>query len=473
MTSTCFSDPLLLSGNLYKFLTGEELAKVSLVNKASAKATEVDHLWERLCMNSNIYHLGKVDSWKQHYIQTFNWNHGRYQETSKICSLPSYIYAPSFRSPYRAIPTRTGIEIQLLETGNEIFLNAPGFMYNLSSYLKDMVFTSDYVFIKTNAEIQIYKRQTGDKLRAIPVTNPDWVTAFEETVACIDRTGVVRVWNITSGELLWEERFLNHRTLDRITFFFKFLNKTTLRLFRYDYQADRSIKSDLWDLDIETKSINEPNDFQVDANSSILKQQYAEIRKKKLTQNKIQQVKPPPSFSSQYDNVAFIYSLNEANAFWISGWTDVTACTSVFSNTRGFSFTRQGFSDIRILDKKYSLLYSKRLENLEVNKIIFTYDKMLIIATEMNSMKSQVITCDFNPQNHPQKAPDPIKDSNLAPTFIRQTMSSRFRSIALRINDIAKKVFTFLSYPFRKLAELSIYLLKGTVRVIQTFNRRI
>lgn len=476
-----------LTESLLPFLTGEELANISRVNKTSEKAAKVDLLWEKLCLNSIYDFYCRQPTWRQHYILKYNWSHGMYRETSKV--LDMYVtdfHSPLYGTAYGANPTQDGIKIHILENGREIFLKAPGFM-NRTRFLNKIIFSGGYAFIKTDSEIQIYQLKNGELVRAIPVTNPDWnygaVTSFNDTIASIDLGGVVRVWNITSGELLWEESFLNQPQIQRFTSDFKFINKTTIRwAWNSRSPLDQSVIFGYWDLDVEKKSINEggplnqPNDDQ----HSLLKNKYAEKRKNILEESLKSGSPirtPPPHFSSQYRDIETKYSLIQDNRYIFSEWFQLSASYTTFSSFKNIGY---GFSDIRILDKNNSVLFLKRFENLKVTNIMFTVDKMFIAAQEKMSPLSQkttIITCDFNPKNKPERHPEHISESNLTPTFldkIKPPIAPLVKTLLQRIVDFAIKMFMFITYPFRKAGELSLRLLKGTVRIIHSaFARRI
>lgn len=485
MTNAIFLSQKLLSETLFPFLSGEELANISSVNKASEKAAKVDLLWEKLCLNSTDNYYCWEDSWRKHFILHYNWNHGKYRETSKVLDINYYhIYVPRFRKAYGATSTDEGIKIQILETGKEIYLKAPGFTNQRDRFLHNLIITTRYSFIKTDSEIQIYQCKNGELLRAIPVTNPERnpcsLTTWKNSVASVDDGGILRIWNITSGELLLEERFLNKPLIKRNTVDLEFINKTTVRWFWYHLSQTGEKTRGTWDLDLERKSINEngPLDDPIDEQSSVLKKKYDGVRKNKLAQTlnvvPIKRENPNPFLPHR----AFLakYSLKGVYYFNESEWFNLRACVLHFYQKFDY-LDKICFSDVQILDEKNSLLFTKRFEKRDVRKIIFTADKMFIVMPETPgdhfSKKSTLITCDFNPNNKPEKHPEHIRESNFTPTFLKET-AVQPKTLLQRIVEIAKRMFMFLTYPFKKVAELSVSLLKGTVRIIRTaFARRI
>lgn len=496
MTNVVFSSQKLLSETLFPFLTGEELANISSVNKASEKAAKVELLWEILCTkseNSEIYCRHKT--WKLNYQLVFNWNHGLYHETTVDLDAKNIhiddIYDQHFLTPYTATPNEEGIKIFLLDANKELFLKAPGFL-NRKQFLKNILFSKTHAIIKTDLGIEIYLRENGEHLRTFLITNPNSNRCFdcyENYLASIDEGGAVfKLWNITTGELLWEDRFSNFPQNQRNTIFFHFTDKKTIKWF-WIYTLS---EVGTWQFDIEKRSIAESKLIgdPVETTSANRKQNHRD-RVQKFSDHLASNFKADTS-AQIFNSLVSTYPNTYTSQQIIKA---VSACFNIrITSDKYFSSENNkiGFSLIRgwnLFTDQTTFL--KKIENLWIRKV-FTGDwtKLYLAVQPMTTPhKTILLTYDFDPQNKPQKHPEHIDMSKLIPntnpanpviSYSEAQIPPREHIIIAppktlwqRIVYVATKVFMFLTYPFRKVGELSINILKDVVRIIRSSIERL
>lgn len=425
-----FSNTKLLTNLLFPFLNGKELGRIRSVNKVSDQSAKVDALWESLCGKwEGLLSTPLKGLWRYRYIYEQNCEQGIYRELVPI------IYDTSMDLVYKRkhsiieIKDET-IKIYLFDVNEEILLNAPNFK-NRKKFLKN-IFLGDknLALIKTQEDIQIYDKKSGNCIRVIPLTESDWklpdtFTCNDKYVVSVDDEGkVLRTWEMQTGNLIWEKKFNTARK----TYLLKFTGKQELIWSSNEHPM-------MW-IDIEPRLISshiekiqrgEKSKFQINyTGTSKFSSQQRNIRIDKALNNLKSTTQRSEDYWSHVEKLETIP--NPCEITYEESFMTYTIELSSNLNVRFASFVakedkRIGFSLLKFNNTKtLKCHFFKLINNFIVKKGFVAQSRMMLCGTRLSpdggapSDKVEVIVLDFNPLAKPCRNPEHIEESKLMTT---------------------------------------------------------